>query len=246
MSPEWLRAGAWATCALSIASVYIVADVVILTRVRHFDTLSQKLENAIDSEQKNVDRLLRQTTVLVLQAAEAPNQVRHTTIEERKALAELTADSALTIQQFRGDLQTTLRGVDGVLGELQKTARVANSETLPALDGAIKTLDRSVLEVADSAKGLEDAGRTLVESADRRVNDPAIDKMLADLQSSAAHLETSNAEVAETFGYIRAMFKPTKVGFWHNLASNVIPLGLGKLVPGNVRVVNAPTVKVAQ
>src|ERR1043166_8267106 len=246
MSPNWLKAAGWFLCAGSISSVYIVADVVIFTRLKTLDRGTAKGEAAIDADPRDGDRPFPQNSALVLQASETANQVRHTTIEERKALAELTADSALTIQQFRGDLQTTLRGVDGVLGELQKTARVANSETLPALDGAIKTLDRSVLEVADSAKGLEDAGRTLVESADKRVEEPAIEKMLADLQRSAAHLETSNAEVAETFGYIRDMFKPTKVGFWHNLASNVIPLGLGKLVPGNVRVVNAPTVKVAQ
>lgn len=158
--------------------------------------------------------------------------------------------------------------------DITGTIKLAN-ELITTTSGAASTLDKMIARVGDgpiaeSTAALRDV-RSLIKSTENSVNATVTETNLAIAESrkllinanaimAASKLESSfdylnqttaglsrtSSNVADTTGYIRDMFKPTKKSFWRMAVESWLPLGIKSIIPQSSLIRGTPTVVVEE
>lgn len=158
--------------------------------------------------------------------------------------------------------------------DITKTIQLAN-ELITTSNGAAATLDKTIAKVGDgpiaeSTAALKDV-RSLIKSTENSVAATTTETNLAIAESrkllinanaimAASKLESSfdylnqttaglsrtSSNVADTTGYVRDMFKPTKKPFWRTMVESWLPLGIKSIIPQSTIIRGTPTITVEE
>jgi hypothetical protein len=247
---KWLHAAS----ALAIIAFMVAATAVLLqinARIDHsaqsLDQVSANLNSYIDPKNpRGFSGVLANTNAVLVQLGLSADEWRRASLNQREYWDKSAKDAAAAVAKANvvlTDLHDTMLSTRSLI---EHSDHNINSELLPKLSAVLEQSGRNLQVLTDQTNQNMKVLQSILEHSDQLARDENVKKMVAELAGSTEELHKGTAEVAETMGYIRDMFKPTKASFWHNLTSQAIPTALRVLIPGATRVTNTPTVKTVQ
>lgn len=264
----WIGASIWTERLLLLSkaalSVLVLISVpFIITLIVHSSSAATALDkNAsdigtfVDKDPRGIKGTFANLNAILLQVGEASDEFRRASVKQSAYLD--TTSQGLT--QSVENLNKVLTNTNDVMTKLGHATETLDSTVLALKDGTVPQstatlaeLQRTLVEVSKDSRELTDEStkaiketETTVANVNDIIADGDVKKSISNMAALTGNLNQSGANVAATTGYIKDMFKPSKVPFWKELVESWIPLGLGHLIPTRTVITNTPTVILKQ
>lgn len=166
--------------------------------------------------------------------------------------------TGIAITQSVNNLNEVLGGVAQTLGSLNKAAATLDSTIASVREGPVSESAKTLVEArhtlealrADTEKMINQSTTTIAEAqvtlatTNQILEKSKLAESFNNVSLLTGNLNQAGANVAETTGYIRDSFKPTKKAFWRVMLESVVPIGIKSFIPQRTIIQNTPTVKV--
>lgn len=220
---------------------------------------------AIISDPRGVTGLMANTNAILLQLGITTGTIRRASEEQTHYWKEMSKEGIQTLKKSTA----TLSEANLTLQDLRRDGKAVVDNTAMATASLTKLLDSTEVVVARTGTGVIprveqnlDASRGLLEASSATVTRtgdniervvlasdtllrlPAWEQTANNLALTSANVTIATGNVADTTGYIKNMFNPTKKTFWSNLTAQIIPSIVRLAVPASGIIWNSPTVNV--
>jgi hypothetical protein len=263
----WLKIHGWLYRILAILKIGIAAAAIVVLcylipvikqaglMVSSTNQQVEELGKFVNDDPRGIKGTFALTNSILVQVGLAADQLRvasqkqsdywdKTEVQLRESVAKVNVILDST-NQTMGSLNTAVGTINSTVAKLRDETVPASTETLVALQKTVTALQGNAAElVTQSADTLKSVKLTL-DTTNGILSKSNLDGTFKNVDLLTGHLNQAGANVEETTGYIRDMFKPTKQSFWKALVETYLPIGIKSFIPQRVIVQNSPNVVVS-
>lgn len=203
----------------------------------------------INEDPRGLKGTFSNTNAILVQAGLAMDELRRASKKQSIYWDKTGEDITKTIG-LANDLITTTNGAaatldktiakvgDGPIAESTAALRDMRSLIKSTESSVVSTVTETNLAIAESRKLLINANAIMATSK--------LESSFDYLNQTTASLSRTSSNVADTTGYVRDMFKPTKKPFWRMAVESWLPLGIKSIIPQSTIIRGTPTVTVEE